>query len=503
MAILPGSTKDDGTSAADERTPLLTSPENGSPSTRHDEQILPSDVNGDLKHSGNLNTAGNLDDKPMPYVQILLLCYATLCEPVAYFSIFPFINEMIERTGGIDKKNVGFYSGLIESLFSLVQMVLMIFYGQAADRFGRKPVLIFSLAGVSVATALFGMSTTLWQMIAFRCLAGVFAGSVVTVRVMLSENTTKITQARAFSWYMFTKNCGIFIGPLIGGGLANPATEYPGIFTAQFFKDYPYALSTFTASAVCLTATLSSLFFLKETRIRKSSGGASSEPEMSTWKVLKAPGVAIVLYIFGHTMTIALAYTAVSPAMQYTPVNLGGLGFSAKYIACTIALGGVSQAAWMLAAFPLMQKRLGTGGVLYLCAIAWPIFMAAFPVLNECLRHGWIVAFWVIGVPSIIIGSGVSMAFACVQLCINDISPSPEVLATVNSLALTVNSAMRAVTPVAATSLFAVGVKLQWADGHLVWFFIIALAAGLNIAFPFLPERARDSPASRARANDE
>lgn len=37
-------------------------------------------------------------------------------------------------------------------------MVLMIFYGRAADRLGRKPVLVFSLTGISVATALFGMS---------------------------------------------------------------------------------------------------------------------------------------------------------------------------------------------------------------------------------------------------------------------------------------------------------------------------------------------------------
>ena len=66
-------------------------------------------------------------------------------------------------------------------MFSLTQMLLMISWGYAADHFGRKPVLVFSLAGVSVATALFGLSKTIWQMIIFRCLAGVFAGTVVYV----------------------------------------------------------------------------------------------------------------------------------------------------------------------------------------------------------------------------------------------------------------------------------------------------------------------------------
>lgn len=95
-------------------------------------------------------------------------------------------------------------------------MCVMILWGKAADRLGRKPVLVFSLAGVSVATALFGFSTEIWQMILFRCCAGVFAGTVVTVRAMISENSTPKTQARAFSWFAFASNAGIFVGPFIG-----------------------------------------------------------------------------------------------------------------------------------------------------------------------------------------------------------------------------------------------------------------------------------------------
>lgn len=167
------------------------------------------------------NDDGDDDDdvereKAMPVLQILLLCLVSLSEPIAYFAIFPFMPEMVHRVGRLPQADVGFWTGMIESLFSLVQMVLMIFYGRAADRWGRKPVLVFSLAGVSVFTALFGMSTALWMMVASRCMAGVFAGSVVTIRTMISENCTKRAQARAFGWYMFTRNLGIFLGPLIG-----------------------------------------------------------------------------------------------------------------------------------------------------------------------------------------------------------------------------------------------------------------------------------------------
>ena len=199
---------------ADETTPLLGAPESGISATGHPNGNLISDVDNnsntpkksDRQDPAEPNTNGDTteeeDEKPMPYLQVLLLCYASLAEPVAYFAIFPFINEMIARNGNLPATEVGPWSGLIESLFSIVQMVLMIFYGRMSDRIGRKPVLVFSLMGISGATALFGMGRNLWQMVVLRCLAGVFAWSVVTVRTMLSENTSKGTQGRAFSWFV-------------------------------------------------------------------------------------------------------------------------------------------------------------------------------------------------------------------------------------------------------------------------------------------------------------
>lgn len=471
--------------AADETTPLLGAPESVAGSNGTTNGVLPSKGSSD---------EDSTEDR-MPYLQIFLICYASIAEPVAYFGIFPFINEMIEKNGGLDEENVGFWSGMIESLFSLVQMVLMIFYGRLADRLGRKPILVWSLAGVSVATALFGLSRTLWQMILMRCLAGTFAGSVVTMRTMISENTTKATQGRAFSWYMFARNIGLFIGPLIGGGLANPAQQFPNTFgDIQFFIDYPYALSTFCAGAVCLTSTLTSLLFLNETLKRKDPASGESEPPMSTWEILNSPGVPIVLYIFGHTLLLGLAYTAVAPVFQFTSVEKGGFGFPPYLISYFIALAGAAQGLWMLLAFPGLQKRFGTGTVLRGAAAVWPFFMALYPVLNEFLRNGWNTAFWVISITGVVLGSGVAMGFTCVQLCLNDIAPSHSILATLNALALTVNSGVRAVAPALFTSVYAFGVKIKWADGHLCWFLLIALAAALNIPLRFLPEAAEGRP---------
>jgi len=204
---------------------------------------------------------------------------------------------------------------------------------------------------------------------------------------------------------------------LTGGPLANPAVQFPKTFGhLAFFRENPYALPTLAAGAVCLTATLTSFFFLKETLPQAKPESGSSKPQppkMSTWEILKAPGVGIVLYIFGHTMLLALAYTAVSPVFLFTDVSKGGLGFSDSQIAGFLAVAGASQAAWMLLAFPYLQRRFGTGNVLRGCAIIWPFMMASFPALNELRLRSSIpmVWFWILLAIGLVGGSGVSMAF--------------------------------------------------------------------------------------------
>lgn len=205
---------------ADENTPLLLAP-----GSVPDERTNGHAPESNAKDNGSITIPSTTDsptpaaEVTIPLRQVLLLCFCALADPVAYFAIFPFINEMLHLIGAVPETDVGFWAGMIESLFSLVQMVLMIFYGRAADRLGRKPVLVFSLAGVGISTALFGLSQKLWVMIVLRCVGGMFGGSVVTVRTMLGELTTKETQGRVFSWYMFTRNMGILVGPLIGSWL--------------------------------------------------------------------------------------------------------------------------------------------------------------------------------------------------------------------------------------------------------------------------------------------
>lgn len=115
-----------GAKASDETTPLLVGVEPApiavSASQQQENGQLPSDDDIDQE-----------DEKPLPRGQIFLLCYTAVVEPIAFFGIFPYINFMIEKVGNVEKEDVGFYSGLIESLFSATQMCVMILWGKVCS----------------------------------------------------------------------------------------------------------------------------------------------------------------------------------------------------------------------------------------------------------------------------------------------------------------------------------------------------------------------------------
>ncbi|KAI9646584.1 hypothetical protein NHQ30_004579 [Ciborinia camelliae] len=426
---------------------------------------------------------GDGDETPLPVGQILGLCYVRLVEPIAFFSIFAFLNQMLWEIGDIGQGE--------ESLFSITEMMLMVHWGRASDKFGRKPIMITSLLGISLATGVFGFGRSIWQLVVFRCVAGLFAGTIVTVRTMISENSTKKTQARAFSYFSVAGNMGILIGPLIGGALSEPAKQYPSLFSGiKFFEEFPFALPTICTGLFALSAAFVATFLVKETLGKKTYQKVGAHDGMTTRELLKFPGVARCVYIYCHLNLMGTVYTSVLPVFWFTPISLGGLGFTPLRISLFMALAGFSQAFWMIVVFPPLHKRIGTIGILRACAFFWPFLFASCPFANFMLRMGWETAFWIVYPLCMAMGVGVSMAFTCGQLALNDIAPSSQTLGTLNSIALAATSGSRAFVPALFTAIFAYGVTHQILWGYFIWVFEVLVAVGLVIAVPFLPKEA-------------
>jgi hypothetical protein len=87
-----------------ERSPLLPKPAAAS-----DESVGSADT-----LSGATET-GPTTPPPRKYnrAQVILLSCVRMIDPIAFFCIVPFVNQMIFDTGDVAEEDVGFYSGLI------------------------------------------------------------------------------------------------------------------------------------------------------------------------------------------------------------------------------------------------------------------------------------------------------------------------------------------------------------------------------------------------------
>ncbi|PSS05526.1 hypothetical protein PHLCEN_2v3808 [Hermanssonia centrifuga] len=125
---------------------------------------------------------------PLPKVQIGILLFFQLAEPITSQCIYPFINQLISEldiTGG-DERKVGYYAGLIESLFFATEALFVLQWSRVSDYIGRKPVLLTGMAGLSLSMICFGLSTTFIGLIMSRCLVGMLNGNIGVIKCMMT-----------------------------------------------------------------------------------------------------------------------------------------------------------------------------------------------------------------------------------------------------------------------------------------------------------------------------
>ena len=81
---------------------------------------------------------------PLPKFQLFIICLIRIVEPICFIVIFPFINQMLLEVGAAEtEEEVGYAAGIVESVFSITQLMTVFHWGTLSDRIGRKPVLIF------------------------------------------------------------------------------------------------------------------------------------------------------------------------------------------------------------------------------------------------------------------------------------------------------------------------------------------------------------------------
>ncbi|KAG1772302.1 MFS general substrate transporter [Suillus occidentalis] len=447
---------------------------------------------------------------PLPKRQIGILMALQLAEPIASTSIFPYINQLIRELGvtGGDNAAVGYYAGIIESLFFAAQALTVLRWSRLSDRIGRKPVLVIGFSGACISILCFGLSTTFWSLVISRCMCGFLNGNVGVIKTMIGELTDSTNMAQAFACFSIVWSIGGFAGPLMGGTLARPQDHWPALFANSFWGKYPYFLPCAVAACLFVLALFIMTFFLEETlstrrRPRSTSAtldvlGDESMPQQSmadtSLRSLLTPTVVVQIANYAMFAFLDISIRALVPLFLSTPTYLGGLGFAPSRIGLQLAVFGIMGGTFQALFFAKIVNRLGPKRVFCMSVSCFIPVMVMFPIMSWLVsargKVDYLVTFALLCQLVLMVAWG--MGFGTIFLLITVSAPSDTVLGAINGLGQTFSSMARAVGPALATSLFAVSKERNLLAGNAVYVILIMLAGALRWLGSQLPDDIQD-----------
>ena len=127
----------------------------------------------------------------------------------------------VRELGITDPGGIALWSGLIAAATPAVSGVLGPFFGRLADRFGRKLMLIRSLAGFVVIIALMGLVKSVEQLFLARVIQGLFAGFTPMAMALASVAAPRDRVPYAISVVQSAQLLSVAVGPAAGGYVAS------------------------------------------------------------------------------------------------------------------------------------------------------------------------------------------------------------------------------------------------------------------------------------------
>ncbi|PPQ80156.1 hypothetical protein CVT25_001449 [Psilocybe cyanescens] len=434
-------------------------------------------------------TSSNNARTPLPKSQIAIVLLLQICEPITSQSIYPYINALISEldiTGG-DERKVGYYAGLIESLFFATEALTVLQWSRASDRIGRKPVLLIGMLGLTISMLSFGLSRTFWALVISRCLTGLLNGNIGVMKSVMGELTDSTNRAEGFALMPVVWGFGATMGPLLGGSLSHPHERFPKYFAGSFWREYPYFLPCLVASSYVLFASTITLFWFKETITKQRSpqqglescNGSKSRSRDDPVPLRELLVYPIILSVSNYVVLafLNIAVCALLPLFLAMPLEIGGLSYDPPAIGYIIGSYGAGSAIFQAFFFARIVRYFGEKRIFVASMSTFMPVFSLFPMINICaLRFGQqSLAVWSLIAILLAMLAFLDMAYGTIFMYITTSSPNKRSLGATNGLSQTTVSIARAIGPALSTSLFSYSVEKNLLGG-----FETTLMDGIN-----------------------
>jgi DHA1 family tetracycline resistance protein-like MFS transporter len=232
---------------------------------------------------------------------------------------------------------------LLMAVYSLAQFLMAPVWGALSDRFGRRPIMLFSIGMATVCLAGFAWAESMAMLFVFRTLHGAAAANISTAQACVADVTKPENRAKGMGLIGAAFGFGFTVGPFLGGelsvhGLAAPIWFAAGLSALNF---------------------LAAVVWLKETRKADTQRPQRSIHPRSFIRVAKHPviGLCIVL-TFVMTMAFAImesSFTLFAEHVRDLDARMVGRMFGVAGLTMILIQGGL---------IGRLVKRFGEGRLL-------------------------------------------------------------------------------------------------------------------------------------------
>ncbi|TKJ20544.1 MAG: hypothetical protein CEE42_14750 [Promethearchaeota archaeon Loki_b31] len=301
-------------------------------------------------------------------------------EVLGFSSVMPIIPFL-----GISLGLNAFQVGLILSIFSLCQLFASPITGKLSDKYGRKPLLLFSQTSTLIGFFLLGIAINVWILVAARLVDGFLGSNMTVAQAYISDVTNPKYRTKTFGYSSAVFGAGLIFGPVIGGILST----------------INYSVPMFFAAGVSLLSIILVLIFLpeslnkKEREIKLDFKFGDIIPIIEAkrfFKTAKIRGILVVFFIYNFGFFLFISTFALLAEKQFN-VTVLEVSFYMAWI-------GVLRVIFQSALINPLLKKLSENTTLRVGIFAM-IFTMTFLIFST--------SYWIVYLPLsfLAFGSGV------------------------------------------------------------------------------------------------
>ncbi|MGN6488477.1 MAG: TCR/Tet family MFS transporter [Devosia sp.] len=278
-----------------------------------------------------------------PNSRLTLACIllTIFLDMLGYGIVLPVLPELI---GGLihgTNAQAAVIGGYLVFSYSLMQFLFGPALGNLSDRFGRRPIILISLAGLTIDYTIMGFAPSIVWLFIGHTIAGISGASVATATAYIADITPKEQRAQRFGLIGAAIGLGFIAGPVVGGALGELGPRWP----------------FYAAAALAAANLLFGFFVLPESLAknrRRKFDIRRANPFGALWALSKNPVVLWLLAVLG---LFTLASQAFPTAWPFFTIEV--LNFSSLQIGAALGAFGVGFAVSQALLVGPATRRLG------------------------------------------------------------------------------------------------------------------------------------------------